>query len=251
MTFINNSDLINIDILPKNIDSSWQDFFSDNIILKLQQIESVLRKTTNVTPPNELMLRFLELDLSKIKVIILGQDPYPQKGVAVGRAFEVGTLESWFATFPNVSLKNIIRALYTLDDNSDYLKFNEIKKEIEQGRFEILSPQELFKHWEKQGVLLINSSFSVEIGKPKSHSELWKSFTSNLLSFINNKMPDTHWMLWGADAQALVANISIKNKSVSRHPMMCSKKYEDDFLFGKINHFKLMKDEIDWGVRFK
>lgn len=238
----------NISILPKSLHLSWNSFFTDEIFLKLKQIDTLLSENSEITPKKELMLRFFELDLSKIKVVVIGQDPYPQEGVATGRAFEVGNLTSWFHPFKNVSLKNIIRALYVINGNQ-ILKYNEIKKEIESGHFEILPPQELFKYWEEQGVLLINSSFSCEIGKPGSHSEIWKSFTSNLMIFINKQIPNAHWMLWGAHAQNLVKNISIKNKSVSRHPMLCSEN-ENDFLFGKINNFELLKDEIDWGIKF-
>ncbi len=242
--------LSDISILPKTIHSSWFDFFTDAIVLKIKKIESEIVGKELVTPSIEKMLRFFELDLTSIKVIIIGQDPYPQEGVATGRAFEVGNLESWFDKFPNTSLKNIVRALYVLNDNNFILKFNDIKEEIKQGKFKILSPQQLFKHWEKQGVLMINSSFSVIVGNPGSHAKIWESFTNELLRYINSQVPEAHWMLWGAHAKGKVKKLTIKNKSVSRHPMLCSN-HEDDFLFGKVNHFRLFKDKIDWGIEFK
>lgn len=241
---------LDISFLSKNIHSSWYDFFTNDINKKLKEIEKNLEKEEDVTPPFDRMLWFFELDLSNIEVVIIGQDPYPQKGVATGRAFEVGNITSWFDKFPNTSLKNIVRALYALNDNDTILKYNEIKEEIKNNRFSILSPQKIFKHWEEQGVLLINSSFSVAVGKPDSHTKIWESFTNELLRYINSQMPEAHWMLWGAHAKNKVEQLTIKNKSVSRHPMLCSN-HEDDFLFGKINHFKLLQDRIDWGVEFE
>jgi len=87
----------------------------------------------------------------------LGQDPYPQTGVATGRAFEVGTLKSWNQPFKNISLKNILRALYKAY-SGQIIKFSQLKEKFD-NEFSVLPPGKLFEHWEKQGVLLLNTSF--------------------------------------------------------------------------------------------
>ncbi|HLW08147.1 MAG TPA: hypothetical protein VKY45_11360, partial [Marinilabiliaceae bacterium] len=129
-------------LLPESIHSSWDSFFSEEIQQSLNVIYDILKNEEEITPPVNLMLRFFELDLSAIKVVVLGQDPYPQKGVASGRAFEVKSLQSWHDSFRNTSLRNIVRALYSMYEENDTLTFTQIKKEILDGRFYILPPNE-------------------------------------------------------------------------------------------------------------
>ena len=89
---------------------SWSGLLTEEIVDKLKDIESKIGDNINPEPEN--VLRFLNNDLSNIKVVILGQDPYPEKGRATGRSFEVGDLHSWNDKFRQVSLKNIIRLIH-------------------------------------------------------------------------------------------------------------------------------------------
>jgi uracil-DNA glycosylase len=229
------------------IDKSWNDFLTPEIIDEIKSIEKSIHDSgKEFTPITPFVLRFLERSLSDVKVLILGQDPYPQKGVATGRAFEVGTLRSWGQKFSNISLKNIIRSIYYAN-NSTYLKYSEIKPKI-GTEFLIKPPYELFVNWEKQGVLLLNTSFTCEIGNSNSHEKMWRNFTNKLLFYIATNNPKIIWFLWGNNAKFIVNNIEIKNKIESMHPMMCYNKpgREDDFLFGKINPFIETKNLINW-----
>ena len=230
-----------------SIDKSWSNFLTTDIIQEIRSVEnSILSSENNFTPVAPFVLRFLETSLLSVKVIILGQDPYPQKGVATGRAFEVGTLRSWNEKFSNISLKNIIRAIYYAKNNI-YLKYSEIKAKI-GSEFPLNPPNELFEKWEKQGVLLLNTSFTCEIGNSNSHEKLWRNFTNKLLKYITSQNSQTIWFLWGNNAKSIVENIEIKNKIESMHPMMCYNKAgrEDDFLFGKVNPFIETNDLINW-----
>lgn len=232
---------------PNSIDKSWNDFLTPEIIQEIKFIEnSILDSENDFTPDIPFVLRFLERSLLDVKVIILGQDPYPQKGVATGRAFEVGTLKSWNEKFSNISLKNIIRAIYYANKNT-YLKYSEIKPKI-GDEFPLNPPNELFVNWEKQGVLLLNTSFTCETGNSNSHEKLWKGFTNKLLEYIASHNKQIIWFLWGNNAKSIVENTEIKNKIESMHPMMCYDKSgrEDDFLFGKINPFLETKNIINW-----
>lgn len=230
-----------------NIDNSWNDFLSSELVTLLKNIEkNILESKQKFTPDTEKVLKFLKVPLADVKVIILGQDPYPQDGVATGRAFEVGTLKSWNDKFSNISLKNIIRAIY-FAYNNEYLKYSEIKDEMKKT-FLLKPPYELFVEWEKQGVLLLNTSFTCEIGKSNSHEKYWNIFTMLLLKYISKANPDIIWFLWGNNAKSIVADINIEKKIESMHPMMCYKKQgrDDDFLFGKINAFKETMSLINW-----
>ena len=79
-------------ILPSDIHPSWKPFFTQEISAILDDVENQIgiANSEELTPDRNRILRFFALDLFKTKVVILGQDPYPQQGVATGRAFEVG-----------------------------------------------------------------------------------------------------------------------------------------------------------------
>jgi len=230
------------------IHASWQKFLTPDVLHDLNEIETQIETEGDYTPDTGRILHFLTLDLSSIQVVILGQDPYPQKGVATGRAFEVGTLTSWHEPFKNVSLKNIIRAIYHATENK-YATYSEIKQRMGHSLFEstftLAAPQQLFKNWEKQGVLMLNTAFTCRIGSPGSHSSLWASFTHQLLSYINKNNPSIIWFLWGNHAKAAVDDLQLTHTFESNHPMIC-KPGENDFLFGKRNAFRETAHLINW-----
>jgi len=239
-------DSVFIDSLRK-IDASWIDFLTPQHIKLVRSIESqIIKNGIDYTPSSNRVFHFLTLPLNEVRVVILGQDPYPRKGVATGRAFEVGTLKSWHDSFNNISLKNIIRAIYYAYHHQ-YLKYNEIKEKLEHS-FPILPPGKFFKRWEKQGVLLLNTSFTCETGKPNSHESLWYPFTQELLRYIHQKNDRIIWFIWGNNAKSITSKIKINHKIESMHPMMCYNKpgRDDDFLFGKINPFVETKNMINW-----
>ncbi|NOR74654.1 MAG: uracil-DNA glycosylase [Draconibacterium sp.] len=237
---MNSSFLKNISVHP-----DWNPFLSKEILDLILQIESDI-STNEFTPSSEKVLRFLEIPLSTVKVVIVGQDPYPQAGAATGRAFEVGILKSWSEPFRNVSLKNILRTLYKAY-TGEIINYNKLKEKLD-NEFPLLAPYKLFKHWEKQGILLINTSFTCELGIPGSHKKIWEKFSEELLNYINNTNVSITWFLWGNHAIEATRNLNLNNKILSQHPMMCYKKEgrDTDFLFGKINCFEQLINEIDW-----
>lgn len=233
-------------LLPEKIHQSCSDFLSSDILHMIKVIENQLEG--RFYPERHRVLRFLETDASALKIIILGQDPYPEKGKATGRAFEVGGLNTWEEPFRQVSLKNIIRLIYKAEkgiaDYDDIPKFSFISKEIKEGNFNIANPPDLFESLEKQGVLFLNTCFTVYPGKPLSHTEIWHEFTKKLLSWLSNSSPDLIWFLWGKNAQEFKTIIQSGKFYESRHPMMCSKKYEDDFL--KSNCIFDTRKAVNW-----
>jgi uracil-DNA glycosylase len=233
-------------IVPEIIHPAWNPFLENGALEMIKDIESKIfnEPAESITPAYERMLRFLQIDLSSAKVVVIGQDPYPQAGVATGRAFEVGTLKNWSDRFRNTSLRNIVRALYASQKN-DFKTFNEIKKEMAAGEFQLLPPDRLFKYWESQGVLLLNTSFSCRVGKPGSHARLWHDFTTELLVFINESKPNLTWFLWGNKAKEAVAHLQLKNSIETTHPMICHQR-SNYFLFGKKNVFRETAEMVDW-----
>lgn len=105
---INFSKSVFLNPIKEKICDNWFEFI-DNNYKSLQSIEKKIgTNPENFTPQKNNVLRFLKLDPVKIKVVILGQDPYPQPSIATGRAFEVKNLKSWSQKFRNASLKNIL-----------------------------------------------------------------------------------------------------------------------------------------------
>jgi uracil-DNA glycosylase len=227
------------------IHSDWFSFLSDGNQSLVKEIEEKVQKT-GYTPPADKVLRFLSCPLSSVRVLILGQDPYPQPGVATGRAFEVATLKSWNQPFKNISLKNILRSLYKAYTGK-ILTYNQLKGKFD-NEFPVLPPGRLFTHWENQGVLLLNTSFTCQPGKPGSHQKLWEEFTSRLLFYIQSKIPNATWFLWGNNARTATRKIELTRSIKTLHPMMCYDLpgRDNDFLYGRINCFEPFIDEIDW-----
>lgn len=204
----------------------------------------VNRLDNDFNPSFEHVLRFLQVDLSNIKVVILGQDPYPRKNVATGRAFEVAGLASWCDTFRQSSLKNILRLLY-YSYCGEVLIYSELREKIQNGSFNILAPNKLFATWEERGVLLLNVYLTCAINRPRSHRMLWEGFMPAIFKYIGKTTPDVRWFLWGNEAIKMSNHIE-RSKQIFRcnHPMICNISNESDFINSKC--FVDTKQIINW-----
>lgn len=143
----------------------------------------------NYTPCDSKVLRFATVDLNKVKVIILGKDPYLQKGIATGRSFEVANITDWCDKELNSSLKNILKLIHKSELNKKVAySIKDIRKDILSGKFVISKKtNEIFDYWQEQGVLCINCAFTCEIGENKkagSHLDMWENFFEKLLYYI-------------------------------------------------------------------
>lgn len=222
-------------LLPISTHSSWDLFLTPQKIKELEYIESQIGD--NYTPSSEKVLRFLSVDLSKIKVIILGLDPYPEKERATGRSFEVGGLTSWNQPFRQASLRNIVRLIYKdyngITQHDEIPTYSYIRGEIVEGRFNILPPDKLFDSLEEQGVLFLNTYFTTEIGvaTANSHRDIWNSFSMDLIQYIDKINNTVNWFLWGKEAQSFSHLIGEGNIFTANHPSRVNSKNNDDFLY--------------------
>jgi len=234
-------------LLPKKIHPSWQPLLTEAIREEITRIETSIGNDFNPIP-HENTLRFLETDLDHTHVIWLGQDVYPAEGVATGRAFEAGNIKSWLQPFRQVSLKNIVRAIYcayfNIKNYRDIPPYSELKKQIKADKFPLLPPAQWFASLERQGVLFLNTSFTCRIGKPNSHKAIWSHFSHETIKYISARRPDMIWFLWGREAQANKDYISTGKIMESRHPSRVNEAYEDDFL--KFDGFSKTDDIINW-----
>ena len=138
--------------------------------------------TSTVFPSSEQVFHALELcPFDSVRVVILGQDPYHGAGQAHGLAFSVPD-----GIRPPPSLKNIYKEIVS-DVGVDIPT---------SGNLE---------HWAKQGVLLLNTTLTVENGKAGSHQGWgWETFSDAIIKTISNKKEHVVFLLWGKYAQAKV-----------------------------------------------
>ena len=227
----------------QSIHSSWTPFFTAEIISLLEAIDGAL--TPPCTPSAPHVLRFAQQSLADVQVLILGQDTYPALGAATGRSFEVGGLTSWHTPFKQISLKHIVQNIYGVYTGaSPYTPMSQVRCAIQAGAFPIAPPDALFQSWADQGVLLLNTALTCQVGQPASHTDLWEPFSQALLAFIAQAKPDIHVFLWGRYAQSFQPVFPTQQLHSSRHPMMCSEKYADDFL--KFTGFSATQSTINW-----
>ena len=133
-----------------------------------------------ILPPLELRYSAFELcPYNKIKVVILGQDPYHKVGEAMGLCFSVPT---------NIKIPPSLRNI-----------FKELKKDTGIDRLNTN-----LTDWAEQGVLLLNTALTVREHCANSHSKIWKEFTDKLINYISEKKKLDNqkviFILWGNNA---------------------------------------------------
>lgn len=202
-----------------------------------------------MTPKEDDVFKAFTLPLQRIKLVLIGQDPYPQENVATGRCFEVGGLNCWHSKIRNSSLRNIVRGLYYAV-HDEYLTYSQIKQKIKRADFKILPPNILFRNWHEQGVFMLNTALTTVIDSPSAHLKFWEPFTIKTLKYIIENNREVTFLLWGSHAKktyyTAAGRLTEARAYYNNHPMICTPKNESDFLFGRINPFKATSDLINW-----
>lgn len=227
-----------------NIDESYRDFFNIEKVSNIQNfINNLNFESKEYTPSEEKIFRALEMKVEDIKVCILGKDPYFQKGVATGLAFEVNK-DSWNDESINTSLKNILKLIYKTY-TGEIKDINYIRKMIENNKFKILAPNLLFESWMRQGVLLLNSSLTTLVGSAGMHHKFWTPIIKELIEYISSKNNNITYLLWGNDAIIFEKNILNGNIVKHNHPAIVGKlDNPNDFMNGK--SFEATKNIVNW-----
>jgi uracil-DNA glycosylase len=180
-------------------------------------------------PGSQIFNAFNTTPLDKVKVVILGQDPYHGQGQAHGLSFSV---PNGIAQPP--SLVNILKELH--DDTGIAIP--------NHGNL---------THWAQQGVFLLNASLTVRAGEPMSHAKIgWAEFTNEVIKKISDTKEHVVFMLWGKFAQEKRTLIDETKHLILRsvHPSPLSA-YAGFFgckHFSKANAWLVSKgiDPIDW-----
>lgn len=217
------------------IESGWKNALKDEFLspyfenLKQNLINS--KKIAQIYPPSCLIFNAFNLTpFDKVKVVIIGQDPYHGANQAMGLSFSVPK-----GVKVPPSLNNIYKEIY--DDLG------------------IIEPNcGDLTYWAKQGVLLLNATLSVEAGKPNSHSNIgWQEFTDAAIKALNDRKNGVIFLMWGNFAKAKSNLIDCRKHFIltASHPSPLAR---GGFFgcrhFSKTNEIliNLGEDVIDWDL---
>jgi uracil-DNA glycosylase len=219
------------------IEESWkkllqQEFsksYFENIVafLKTEKAQSKI-----IYPPGSLIFNaFEKTPLNKLKVLLLGQDPYHGKGQAMGLSFSVPK-----GVRPPPSLINIFKELY--DDVG-----------VPISSSGDLTP------WAEQGVMLLNAALTVRGGEPNSHSKIgWHEFTDAVIKKVSDEKEGIVFLLWGSFAHQKQELIDQTRhhvlKAAHPSPYSADKGFFGCRHFSKTNKFLTdqKQDPIDWAL---
>lgn len=206
--------------------------FNQPYMKEQQEAIKAAKARTQVYPESGLIFRaFRETPFEEVKVVWLGQDPYPTPGQATGLAFECGT------TKVSPSMKQIQMA-YDEEFPTNFAT------DIMEGNLE---------RWAKQGVLLLNTALTVEHLQSGSHTHLWEKFISKVIqALIDDRGRPKVFVLLGNDAKRFQNWVTVPHFVVFReHPQAANyqhRKWEHGKIFTTINAFLKQNGipQIDW-----
>jgi uracil-DNA glycosylase len=216
------------------IDPSWVEPLNpaqESLDLAAEFIERELVAGRQVFPLQQNIMRAFKVPFEQIKVVIVGQDPYPTHGDAVGLSFSVAPERSQLPR----SLKNIFKEL-----QSDL--------DLEQPSSGDLSP------WATQGVLLLNRVLTVRSGEAGSHRGIgWELVTEQALRALNGREgKPLVAVLWGNDAAASKDFLSnaVVIESAHPSPLSASRGFFGSKPFSRVNRAltELGQDPINWAL---
>lgn len=201
---------------------SWKAFlnseFEKPYFKELSQFlkEEYAHKT--IYPPKGLVFSAFTTDLRDAKVVILGQDPYHTPGAAVGLAFSVPGNQPVPPSLVNI--------------------YKEIDADV--GRHK--NPNGSLVNWQKQGVLLLNTVLTVEAHRAGSHrGKGWETFTTAVISYLNQTRPHLVFILWGRDARnkksLIDASKHLVLESAHPSPLSAHSGFFGNHHFSKCNEF--------------
>ena len=203
------------------IDASWHGIFSQH----LGEIDEIFRTLgeKEIAPSRQFIFSAFSLPVAEVKVLILGQDPYPAKGVADGLAFSSGLVD----VIP-ASLRNIF------------------KEYCEDLSYTVPSKNSL-RPWLNEGVMLLNTSLTTEIGKRDTHKSLgWSNLISSVLQELSKR--EVVAILWGNSAKSAGSAFPYKIESAHPSPLSAHRGFFGSKPFSNTNKILLQlgKEPVNW-----
>ena len=195
----------------------WLQLFPEDFA----RAEGILRTITNYQPESKSVFRVFELSPDEVKVVIVGQDPYPTAGDATGVAFEVAR---------DIKLPKSLQNIF---------------KELQSDTGKVRTSGNL-SDWQLQGVFLINRILTTPTGKPLGHSNIgWEEFTEKIISYLGGK--GTVALLMGNRAQEMGKYFVKKVEVAHPSPLSAYRGFFGSKPFSRINALLDMSLEpINW-----
>ncbi|RUM76306.1 MAG: uracil-DNA glycosylase [Sulfurovum sp.] len=220
------------------LEASWLAHLEDEFdTVYMQELKKFLSNeialNKHILPKASLWFNALNsTPLDSVKVVILGQDPYPTVGHAHGLCFSA--LEE---------VKPLPKSLLNI--------YKELKEDIGIDNFH--TPY--LQSWAEQGVLLLNSVLTVEAGRSNAHAGRgWERFTDKIIEVVNEHCSHVVFILWGSYAQKKGCSIDTKRhmiiKSPHPSPLSAYRGFFGSKPFSKTNGYLKAnnKGEINWQI---
>lgn len=219
------------------LEKGWSKYLKEEFNLpymkKLSEFHQEERKNGKIIYPEKenIFACFNHTPFEKVKVVIIGQDPYHGEGQAHGLCFSVQ---------PGVAIPPSLLNIY---------------KEIQRDLKIPIPKHGSLINWAKQGVLLLNATLTVEANRAGSHQNKgWEQFTDKVVEILNREKSGLVFVLWGSYAQKKGASIDQKKhlvlKSVHPSPLSAHRGFIGCGHFSKINKYleEKGKTPINWAV---
>jgi len=215
-------------MIPSYIDDSWKNLdFS-----VLEPLRTLVLPKCRFAPDTSNIFRVLRMPLEKVKVVIIGQDPYPKEGDAIGLAFAVPSDRKTPYSLRQITEELVVTSQIGLSDG--------LRKPLD------------LTHWESQGVFLLNRALTVEIGNPNSHTKYWEDFTMQVIKELAKSENHIIWLLWGNNAKKAKSAIP-QHHFILEHTHPSATRYGHPFKgcghFREVNNIlkTLNTTPISWG----
>lgn len=210
--------------------SDWMKVIDRDELMKVMRWIQTLDES-NICPAKSNIFRAFKLcPFEKLRVCCVGQDPYPQPGVAQGILF--GNSKNTPVLSPSLQV----------------IKECAINYELPHGPIEF---DNTLESWAKQGMLLINSAFTCNVNEIGSHLSIWKPFTSKLIENISSYDDGLVFVLFGGQAQSFKSCIKGHHKIIEvAHPAYFARRNETMpySTFTEINEF--LKGQYNEQIEF-
>lgn len=192
-----------LDVAQRRPPLGWLNVFAD-AIPELEDVSDIVTSNEQEGGYRSYPLRadlfnaFRCTPLERVRVVIVGQDPYPGIDSYTGKPQAIGMS---FAVRRGVTIPSSLRNI-----------FKELERSMPND-FRMPSHGDL-TYWAGQGVLLLNTGLTVRPGVPGSHGDIWMGLVVKVLATLAERCPDAIYMLWGAQAQKLRAKGYIGDRAI-------------------------------------
>lgn len=217
-------------------DSGWHNVLKGFLVSEdfkkiLVTLNDMVNNDQRFTPPLKQVFRaFQECPYDQLRVVAVGQDPYPQLGVADGIAFSCGNTKK-----PEASLRYILKA---------------VNETVYDGKRDVKEMDADLTRWANQGVLMLNTALTTEVGKIGKHFDIWQPFIQYLVDMLSKNDRSLVWVFMGKQAQNLADLVDDHHiPLICSHPASAAYQkqqlWDCNDVFNKVNE-ALIHDPIVW-----